>query len=81
MQLTNGYGQVIKPDWLKGDLTLEKLCANIGGLQRLEMSRNVARKLHGSIPRCGYEVVSLVQTVHEGHTRTLWLTNVSDAKY
>ena len=81
LTLTNSYGQPIKPDWLKGDINLQTLCANIQGLQQLEVSRATARKLYGRVPRCGYEIKCLIQTVHERHERVLYLVNVSDAKF
>lgn len=81
MKLTNGWGQEIRPDWIRGKLTLDSIHANLLGLQRLEVSRATARKLAGFVPRCGYETLAKMHEPHEGHIKKTYLTNVSNSQY
>ena len=46
----------------------------------VDVSRATARRIAGSIPRCGYEL-NVATRVHLGYRQTLYLQNISNAVF
>ena len=46
----------------------------------VDVSRRVAMRIHGSIPRCGYET-EVATRIHNGYKQTMFLQNISNAVF
>ena len=46
----------------------------------VDVSRGTAKRIAGSVPRCGYEVV-VSERIHEGYKQRMYLQNISNAVF
>jgi hypothetical protein len=46
----------------------------------VDVSRSTAKRIAGSVPRCGYEI-EVARRVHNGYEQVMYLQNVSNAVF